>query len=364
VIKSLKIMQDSIKDFGLEDLQSLMESFGEPKYRAEQIFRELYDNRKSSFNDFTTLPLNLRDKLSKNYVINTALDSKSQLSIDGTIKYLFKLVNGDSIESVLIPSYDSNDDDLRRLTLCVSSQVGCALNCAFCATGKLKLTRNLTPGEIVDQVLNVETMSGERITNIVFMGMGEPLHNLNNVIKAIEILTNPMATVINRKRITVSTSGLVSKIDELAKIEKPVKLAVSLHSTTNGLRDKLMPINKKWPIESLRNALENYYRRTRLPITFEYILFEGLNDSNDDVKRLARFVRSIPSKVNIIPFHDISFIPSEGISQELKPASMEKIDSFVDNLKKNKVNAFVRTSSGFDIDAACGQLAFSERNIK
>ncbi len=346
----------------MSGLQVLMKELGEENYRAEQIFREIYDRRCEEFNAFTTIGKPLKEKLNAEFSIATAYDYTAQKSNDGTIKYLFKLNNGDAIESVLIPSYDSRDEDLKRLTLCVSSQVGCALDCAFCATGKLKLLRNLSAAEIVDQVLNVEKDIKAKITNIVFMGMGEPLQNFDNLVKAIEILSNNIKSVIARKRITVSTSGIVPKIYELAKLKPPVKLAVSLHATTNGLRDKLMPVNKKWKIGELREAIEYYYRQTKLPVTYEYILFKNLNDSNEDLRRLARFVRSVPSKINIIPFHDISFISEE--AKQLKPADMNEINEFAEKLRSQGVNAFLRTSAGFDIDAACGQLAFSDRKIK
>jgi len=339
-----------------------MSDWGEPKYRAEQIFRELYAQRRNDFADFKSVPQKLRERLQSKFVVNSAYDFIARKSSDGTIKYLFKLSGGDAVESVLIPSYDRNDEDLRRLTLCVSSQVGCGLECAFCATGKLKLTRNLSSAEIVDQVLNVERDTGLKITNVVFMGMGEPLQNYDSVIKAVEILTNDIHTIVNRKRITVSTAGIVPKIIELAGLRHPVKLAVSLHATTNGVRDRLMPVNKKWKIEDLRQAIEHYYRKTKLPVTYEYILFKNLNDSVDDIRRLARFVRSVPSKVNIIPFHDISFV--DGGMAGLQPASLNEIEEFVRNLRDEGANAFLRTSSGFDIDAACGQLAFSVRKIK
>lgn len=357
-----KIEKDCIKNLSLVDLQTLMEKWGEPKYRAEQIFRELYAQRAETFTAFKLIPKKLKTRLKKEFIINSIKDFITRKSSDGTVKYLFNLVGGNSIESVLIPSYDNNEDDetIKRLTLCVSSQVGCGINCMFCATGKLKLTRNLTAAEIVDQVLNVEADTGLKVTNVVFMGMGEPLQNFDNVVKAIEILTNDINPIVSSKKITVSTAGIVPKIKILLEhLPKPVKLAISLHSTTNGLRDKLIPVNTKWNIESLRQVIEDYYRKTKLPITYEYILFKGLNDSDDDMKRLAKFVRSIPSKINIIPYHDISFIETD--VSGLKAATISEIEDFVRRLRNEGANAFVRTSSGFDIDAACGQLAFSER---
>ena len=357
-----KIEPKCIKDYTLTALRVLMGQWGNPVYRADQIFLEIYARRRDDFDVFLTIPKSLRKKLKENFILNSTEDYIAKKSSDGTVKYLFKLVNGAAVESVLIPDYDRNDEDLKRLTLCISSQVGCALDCAFCATGKLKLMRNLSAGEIVDQVLNVEKDVGLKITNVVFMGMGEPLQNYDNLVDAIDILTNDKATIIPRKKITVSTSGIVPKIEAFAESAKPAKLAISLHATTNGLRDKLMPVNKKWNIESLRHAVEIYYRKTKLPITFEYILFKGLNNSEEDIVRLARFVRSVPSKVNIIPFHDISFTGSD--TSWLKPASVEEIEDFVSGLKSKGANAFVRTSAGFDIDAACGQLAFSKKKLE
>ena len=356
------ITKQCIKNYTLDELRSLMQDLNEPKYRAEQIFREIYSMRRDSFGEISSIPKALRQKLDDEFFLNTAEDFIAKKSSDGTIKYLFKLVNGSSVESVLIPSYDRNDEELKRLTLCVSSQVGCALDCAFCATGKLKLTRNLSAAEIVDQVLNAEKHTGKKITNVVFMGMGEPLQNFENVVKAVEILSNNIVPVISSKRITLSTAGIVPKIMELADSSISVKLAVSLHATTNGLRDRLMPVNKKWNIQSLRHALEYYYKRTKIPVTYEYILFKGLNDSDEDVRRLAKFVRSIPSKINIIPFHDISFTGSD--TSWLIPASIDEINNFVERLRNEGANAFIRTSAGFDIDAACGQLAFSNKKIK
>jgi len=355
----METIKDCIKNYSLADLQSLMHEWREPKYRAVQIFHEIYAQRRESFEDFQVIPQALRNKIQQKFIINSVVAPIVRKSSDGTTKYLFKLVAGDSVESVLIPSYDTNDDDLKRLTLCISSQVGCALDCAFCATGKLKLMRNLSTAEIVDQVLNVERDTGLKITNVVFMGMGEPLQNYDNMVKSVEILTNEISAIINRKHITISTVGIVPKILQLAELSRPVKLAVSLHATTNGVRDKLMPVNKKWNIEELRKAIEYYYRKTKIPVTYEYILFKDLNDSDEDVRRLVRFVNSVPSKINIIPFHDISFIYS-GITY-LKSADINEINAFARRLRDKGANAFVRTSSGFDIEAACGQLAFSVR---
>lgn len=352
-----------IKDFSYEELKCFIQEIGEPAYRADQIYTDIYSNRRNSFDGFKTIPLALRQKLSKVLILNSITSHKAQYSTDGTIKFLFDYANGSSVESVMIPKSDEdNEDTMKRMTLCVSSQVGCALDCSFCATGKLKFTRNLTAGEIVDQVLNVERISNIKISNIVFMGMGEPLMNLDNVLKAIDILTNQQAMIISRKRITISTSGIIPKMNELAEVKPPIELAVSLHATTQDLRKDIMPIAQKWDLSSLRVACENYYRKTKIPVTFEYILFDGINNTDYDANRLAKFVRAFPSKINIIQFHDISFTNPVPQKVDLSPASMEQIDKFVDKLRSLGVNAFLRTSSGFDIDAACGQLAFSKKN--
>lgn len=358
----IKIENKNIKDHSLNEVQEMIISNGFEKFRASQIFTHLYKHRLDSFNDFFLLPSKLRTFLAQNFKLKVLFPENIQYSNDGTIKFLFRLEDGSAIESVLIPSETIDENPkLKRLTLCVSSQVGCALNCAFCATGKLGFSRNLKVSEIVDQVLQAENLSGEKISNIVFMGMGEPLHNLENVVKAIDILSNSVEKIISRKKITISTAGIVPKILELAEIPKPVKLAISLHSTTNGVRQKIMPIAKKWNIQSLRDSIIEYYRKTGIPITYEYILFDGLNNSPDDAKRLAKFARTVPSKVNIIPFHDISFTNPIGFARELKPAGREQIEDFVKELKNLGVNVYVRTSSGVDIDAACGQLAYSQR---
>ena len=351
-----------IKDLTLKELELYIIESGEKSFRAKQIYDAVYINRKRNFSEFSVLPSELRNKLDEQFVLDSLTPNRVQHSKDGTIKFLFDLHDNNSIESVLIPSVDFEDNkELKRNTLCVSSQVGCGLACTFCATGRLGLKRNLTAGEIVDQVIQAEHISESKITNIVFMGMGEPLQNLPNVLKAIDILTSENTKVVGRKKITVSTSGLANKINELAEIEHPVKLAISLHATTNGVRSKLMPIAEKWDLHQLREAIFDYYNKTKIPVTYEYILFDGLNNGSDDVKRLAKFVRSVPSRVNIIPFHDISFTDLSDFAKTLKPASIIQIEQFVKELRKSGVNAFVRTSSGSDIDAACGQLALSKR---
>jgi len=237
---------------------------------------------------------------------------------------------------------------------------GCPLACAFCATGTLGFKRNLSSGEIVEQILLVEKELGYKITNIVFMGMGEPLMNYGNVVRAIDILTEERNKLLRRKKITLSTAGIPGKIIRLADEEKPVKLALSLHATTNGLRSKIMPLAEKNDLTTLMDSIEYYYRKTKLDITYEYILFDGLNDSDEDINRLAKIARRVPSRVNIIPFNDISFTAPVGIAAELHPAPREKMEYFASRLRQQGIPVILRDTFGGDIEAACGQLALSE----
>ena len=350
-------MKKNIKNLTISELQEYLVSVGEPKYRAKQIFHNIYVQRIEAFDKFSTVTKSLRNKLTEDFDISSFKTSKSQHSSDGTIKYLFELKDGSSIESVLIPCEYADEEKRNRRTLCISSQAGCSLNCTFCATGKLKFKRNLTTSEIVDQVLSVEKQIKTKLTNIVFMGMGEPLLNYENVKKAVEILTNPEFQMIKKRKITISTAGIIPKIIQLADDNLPVNLALSLHAPTQEVRMKLMPSAEKWKFDKLIDSVEYYYKKTKTPITFEYILFEGLNDRIEDIKRLAKLSKRVPTKINLIPFHTIEFTNPTGLAAELKPASKGKIQWFRKELLKLDVPSFQRTSSGLDIDAACGQLA-------
>ncbi len=348
-----------IKDLTLEEITNYVVELGYEKFRARQIWYAIYSQRINDFEKISTLPKELRLRLKKDFYINAIVDCKKEQSIDGTVKFLFLLRNGSAVESVYIP-WDRGLKE--RKTLCVSSQVGCALGCSFCATGKLGLKRNLSAGEIIDQIFECEKLLGIKLTNIVFMGMGEPLQNYKNVVNALKILTDEEIKLFSRKNITVSTSGIVPKIYELANLERPVKLAVSLHSTFDVLREKLMPIAKRWSLKELRDAVVFYYRKTKIPITYEYILFEGLNDNQDELRRLVKFARTVPSKVNLIPFHRIDFVKLNDFERQLNPANKEKIEEFRNMLRSEGIRCFVRSSSGYEINGACGQLAFA--NIK
>lgn len=356
------ILQDKLllKNYTQQELEQLITELGIPKFRASQLYKAVYGNQVPSFAGITTLSKNLQQQLDEKFIFTSVTLDKKQTSSDGTIKFLFTLADGAQIESVLIPSeMEVAEGTPKRRTLCISTQAGCPLGCEFCATATLKLRRNLETAEIIDQFLTAQQHSELPITNIVFMGMGEPMLNYDNVMKAVDIFTNPQTPVLSSKKITLSTAGVLPGILRMADEKRTIKLALSLHATTNGMRQKLMPIANKYSLEELGNALEYYYRATKIPVTFEYILFDGLNDTELDVKRLAKLTRRFPSKVNVIPFHEIDFTNPSGFSAELKAAPKEKFFLFLKRLKENNVQVMVRSSSGLDIDAACGQLAFS-----
>lgn len=342
----------------LEEIEEFVVAMGEPSYRAGQIYEWIYNKRAATFEAMTSLGLATREELSRRGVLRTLEMLDSQTSDDGTVKYLFRTRDGLNIESVLIPSEARDDqDEPRRRTICISTQVGCPLDCRFCATASMKMKRNLTAGEIIEQFMQVEERTDGELTNIVYMGMGEPMLNYENVFGSVAIFTDPKNNLVSPRHITVSTSGFPNEIRRMADAGERVKLALSLHALTNGMRSELMPINRRFDISQLMDAIEYYYRRTRLPITYEYILFDGWNDTDADVRRLARITRRVPSKVNVIPFHEIEFTNPTGISAQLRATTREKFDIFIGKLRELGVQVMVRSSSGEDIDAACGQLA-------
>jgi 23S rRNA (adenine2503-C2)-methyltransferase len=328
------------------------------RFRAKQIYQWLYQKRARTFGEMTDLPKALQAQLAEHFTIPSLAVERESVSADGTRKYLFDLGDERSIETVLIPS-EMRDErgEARRKTLCVSTQVGCPLDCKFCATASMKLKRNLTTGEILLQIFEVERLTGERITNMVYMGMGEPMLNYDNVVQSLRIITDPAIELLGKRRITVSTSGIPEAIRAFAKEGLNVKLALSLHATTNDLRTRLMPINKRYPLEEVLDAMEAYYRATNIPVTYEYILFKDLNDGREDARRIAKIARRMPSKVNVIPFHEIAFTNPTGIGAELRPAPPSTFKHFLETLKAEGVQVMVRSSSGEDIEAACGQLA-------
>ena len=317
---------------------------GESAYRVEQILAWAYRRRVASFTDMRNVPRTLRAGLAADFTLPTLRPTTVLTSVDGTRKLLFQLDRQAAIESVLIP-------DAPRLTLCISSQAGCGMGCAFCATARLGLVRNLTPAEIVGQVLAAQEVLApdERITNLVFMGMGEPLANYESLVQAIEILTADWGVGFSGRRITVSTVGLVPAMERLVR-ETPVNLAVSLSGTTDAQRDRLMPVNRRYPLAQLLAMCRALPIPQRRRITFEYVLLAGVNDSVDDARRLARLLRGIRSKVNLIPFNPF---PGSGFAS----ASPVTVRQFQEQLLAAGVHATVRQGRGQDIQAACGQLA-------
>jgi 23S rRNA (adenine2503-C2)-methyltransferase len=330
-----------LKSLSQAQLAGFIKETGLPAFRTKQLIHWIYEKRVDSISDITEFSKQLRDDLSEIACISNLTLLKRQTSMDGTEKFLFGLEDGESIECVLIPAEE-------RLTLCISSQVGCALGCAFCLTGRLKLKRNLLPHEIVDQVIAASRLIAPKtITNIVLMGMGEPLANFDAVVEALWRMTGPMN--IPTGRITLSTSGIVPAIKQLGELAPPVMLAISLNATTDSLRDKLMPINKKYPLKSLLDACRAYPLKPRRKITFEYVLLKGVNDTPADARRLIRLLKGIPSKVNLIPFN-----PFKDCEYE-RPDDAD-VSAFQDVLMQADLPAIVRKSKGQDILAACGQL--------
>lgn len=349
-----------LKGLSRPELEQLFQSWGEPRYRAVQLIEWLYQKGVEAFDAMTNLPQALRQRLAAECTLQTLrLEAAEHSERDRTRKFLFRLLDGAAIESVLIPAEDA-EGRLQRLTLCVSTQVGCPLGCAFCATASLRLRRNLNAAEIVDQLLQVRAVTGERITNVVFMGMGEPLLNLEAVLTTVRIWTEPAARLLSVRRITLSTAGLVPEIYQLADSGVHIKLAISLHTTDQQLREQLMPIARRYSLPELRDAARYYAERTRRPVTYEYILFDRLNDTPADADALARFVReSAAAKVNLIPFHPIDFVRPTDIAATLRPSPPERIRAFQERLRQHGIIALLRSSSGVDIKAACGQLALA-----
>jgi 23S rRNA (adenine2503-C2)-methyltransferase len=304
----------------------------------------------------TNLPKDIRELLTAKYELSPLKIETVQGSEDTTRKYLWALRNGDYVESVLIPANVGDDGERAdRTTLCVSSQVGCAYGCKFCASGLDGFKRNLTPGEIVAQVIEAERHSKKRINNLVFMGMGEPLANYKNLIKALEILNADWGVNIGARHITVSTSGIVPMITKLAEQPKQFRLAISLHGATNPVRDKIMPVNAKYPVEELLDACDQYQQTKNKMITLEYILIKDINDMTSEASILAKHAKRLNAKVNLIPYNTV-----EGLDWE-RP-SEKKIFAFADILHEAGITATVRMEKGHDIDAACGQLRLKKKN--
>jgi 23S rRNA (adenine2503-C2)-methyltransferase len=339
-----------IKSLQLNELQENLGAWGEPVYRAGQIADWLYQKRVGAFAEMTDLPRNLRERLEEEFTFDKIDIVRVLGSHDTTRKFLFRLSDGNLIESVLIPAspalYGSRSD---RRTICLSTQVGCAYGCKFCASGLEGFSRNLRANEIVDQIIAVEREAGEKIDNIVFMGMGEPLANLENVMRAIRIINAPWGLGIGARHITVSTSGLVPQIRKVADEPLQIRLAISLHGATDDVRDQIMPINRRYQIDMLMSACDYYVSRKKQRLTFEYILIAGVNDSDEQARLLAGLARRIAAKVNLIPYNTVEGLPWS------RPAR-DRQESFLSILRAAGVAATLRREKGHDIEAACGQL--------
>ncbi len=333
-----------VRAMGFGEIEALTAELGQPLYRAEQLFRWVHGHGVTSTDAMTNLPAAFRARIR----VGTLELDQVQTSRDGTRKIRLLTRDSRAIETVLIPDGD-------KLTQCISSQVGCAFDCQFCATAKLGLMRNLDAGEIVDQVYRAKALvardaPGQRITNIVYMGMGEPLHNYDNVVRSIEILNHDLGVTLSLRRITVSTVGLVPGIEKLAQLYARPNLAISLNATTDEVRDQIMPVNRKWNIARLLGAVRAFPLEKRRRITFEYVLLAGVNDTLDDATRLAKLLEGFSCKVNLIPFNGHPAAP-------YRRPSPEAIDAFQQRVRACGLPAYLRTPRGDDIDAACGQLA-------
>ena len=338
----------NIKDYNLDSLKEEFVNMGEKSFRAEQVFKWLYVDKVKEFDEMTNLSLELREKLKQNYTICNFKILKKQEPIDGTKKYLFDILDGNAIETVLM-SYHHG------YSLCVSSQVGCKMGCKFCASTGIQFARNLTSGEIVEQILAVEQDNNIRISNIVFMGIGEPLDNYDNVVNAIRIINNQKGINIGARHISISTSGLVPKIYQLAEENIQCTLSISLHATTNEQRSSMMPVNNRYPIEELLKACKDYINKTNRRISFEYALAKDNNDNLEDAKRLVHLLKGMICHVNLIPINKIE-------NGEFTKSTNENIIKFRDYLNDHGIVATIRRELGSDIDAACGQLR--RKNLK
>ena len=336
-----------IRALSKEELRDFFKSIDQQAFRGNQVYEWLWAKGVRNFEEMTNISKETREMLANNFVINHIEVDKMQKSNDGTIKNAVRLHDKNIVESVLIPTET-------RTTACVSSQVGCSLNCAFCATARLKRMRNLKPDEIYDQVFVIDQQSklyfDRPLSNIVFMGMGEPLMNHRNVLKAIDKITSPEGLNMSPRRITVSTSGIPKMIKLLADQEVKFNLAVSLHSAIDEIRTQIMPFNETFPLADLKEALIHWYNKTKRRVTYEYLIWDGINDRQEDIDALLDFCQAIPCKVNIIEYNPID----DGIFQQANP---EITNKYEEALTQNEITVTVRRSRGKDIDAACGQLA-------
>ncbi|MDQ3622070.1 MAG: 23S rRNA (adenine(2503)-C(2))-methyltransferase RlmN [Verrucomicrobiota bacterium] len=340
----------SIKSLTLEELGARLTALGQPPYRAKQVLDWIYRQRVEAFEAMSNVPGALRTQLEQTFAFDELQPVRVLGSGDTTRKFLFRLGDGALIETVLIPASPALYGDASdRRTICISTQVGCAYGCKFCASGLDGWSRNLQAGEIVEQVLRVEELGGEKVNNIVFMGMGEPLANLDNLLRAIRILNSSWGVGLGARHMTISTSGLAPQIRQLAEQPLQVRLAVSLHGATDEVRERIMPVNRKYPLGVLLEACAYYVARKKQRITFEYILIEGVNDRPEDAAALVRIARRVQAKVNCIPYNAVEGLPWN------RPDDRRQ-DVFLTILRNANVPATLRREKGHDIEAACGQL--------
>lgn len=344
--------KEDLKDLSLDELKARLKSLKIEPYRAEQIFEWIYQKGAASFGEMTDLPKKLRDYLNDKFRIFSSETINRQVSkSDGTRKYLFRLGDSETVEAVLIPAKD-------RRTICLSSQVGCAFGCKFCASGLLGFKRDLRCGEILEQALRIQNdIKGQRITNVVIMGTGEPLINYDNVMKAVSVLNSPYGFAIGARKITVSTAGFIPGIKRFMEEKEQFELSISLHTASDKVRTCLMPINEKFPLSKLMEVCREYTRKKGRIITFEYVLIKGVNASREDASALSKLLGALNCKVNLIPFNPVS-------NFEFKPPAEKEICEFQDVLKKHGINSTIRTQRGSDIDAACGQLRLHDLETK
>ena len=342
--------KSDIKSLQFDELEKVAHDLGQPPYRTRQVADWLYQKRIQSFTEMTDLPRNFRAELGERFTFSRIEIVRVLGSKDTTRKFLFRLIDQSLIETVLIPAspalYGSRSD---RRTLCVSTQVGCAYGCKFCASGLEGFSRNLQSNEIVDQIMAIERETGERIDNIVFMGMGEPLANLDNVMGAIRIINAPWGLGIGARHITLSTSGLAPQIRKLADEQLQIRLAISLHGATDEVRNQIMPVNRRYNLETLLAACDYYAKHKKQRLTFEYILIENVNDSPEQARRLGRIARRLEAKINLIPYNTV-----HGLKWSRPSAARQ--EQFLSILRQAGVAATLRREKGHDIDAACGQL--------
>ena len=332
---------ENIYNYRLEELKEYFKNINEKEFKAIQVYEWLYKKRVKSFDEMTNIKKEVIEKLKQDFKIEPLKILKKQIDTD-VCKYLFELEDKNKIEAVLMKHDYGN-------SLCVSTQVGCNMSCAFCESGRLKKVRNLSSYEMVLQILEVEEDLNIRISHVVLMGIGEPFDNYENVIKFIDIINEPKGIDLGARHITVSTSGLVPKINEFATNPKQVNLAISLHAPNNEIRNKIMPINKAYPIEKLIESVKNYLNKTNRRVTFEYIMLKDINDKEENAIELSRLLKGINCYVNLIPYNETSHI-------EYKKSEKEQILKFYDTLKKNNINVTIRKEFGKKVSAACGQL--------